>query len=320
MQKERFEYIHSVRGCEWAIIAPIVAGVFIALIGIIYGAIAHVDTEALQDNAVYLCVGTVLTELSFLVTAFFISRHGKVNFIQATGIKVTTPWWTYLGAIALSILVLLLLNPIIGCWQILLDNIGYSISTLPFEIDSVPNLFLGLLLFALIPAICEEFLFRGLILNGLRKYGMWTSVLTSAAFFGIMHMSLLQLPYTFLLGVVLGFVVYFTRNLTLSILMHFINNATVLIIGFITAGTEAKFVWYDILIGVAGLALFVVMLYFVCKFMKAKFFGKTYETEHPFYEAMPELDRTAHGRIWWAPILIAVACLLISILGGFGVI
>lgn len=320
MQKERFEYQHSVHGCEWAIIAPIVASVLIALIGLIYGAIAKVDATELQNDVVYLCFSSVITELSFLVTALIISRRSKVNFVQATGIKVTSPWWTYLGAIILSILVLLLLNPIISCWQVLLDSIGYNISSLPFSIDTVPNLLLGLLLFALIPAICEEFLFRGLILNGLRKYGMWVSVLTSAVFFGLMHMSMLQLPYTILLGLVLGFVVYFTRNLAISILMHFVNNATVLIIGFITVNSEFSFAWYDILIGLAGLLLFGVMIYFVCKFMNKRLFGKTYETERPFCEAMPNIDRASRQRMWWTPILIAVACMIISILGGFGII
>lgn len=320
MKKERFEYQHSVRGCEWAIIAPIFTSLFVALGGLIYCAIAGIDSAKIADSAAYLIIGTAFTELSFLISAILISKRNNVNMLRASGIAVASPWWMYLGAIAISIVTLFCLNPLIGCWQTLLEVLGHTITELPLAIDSVPNLFLGIALFALIPAVCEEFLFRGLILNGLRKYGVWVSVLVSSAFFSVMHMSLLQLPYTFVLGVVLGVVVYYTRNLGLSMLMHFVNNTTVLVIGYFTINNTYTFVWTDILIGLAGLAIFGVMLFFLGKFLHKKFLPNTTETEAPHLAEMPEIAPRDRQRMWYAPVFIAAACLIISILSGFGVL
>ena len=320
MQKSRFEYQHSVRGCEWAIVAPILVGILVALVGMIYASIAGIDAKILQTNTIYLCIGSVMTELSFLAVAFYIARRNRVGFLDGTGMRVTSPWWTYLVAIIVSVLVLLLLNPLINCWQTLLQTLGHSIVDLPLAVDSIPMLILAIVIFALIPAFCEEILFRGVILNGLRKYGMWTSILISAAFFSIMHMNLLQLPYTFLLGVVLGIVVYTTRNLGLGILMHFANNATVLIAGYFSAGYAYNFVWYDILIALGGVILFGALLYILYKYLVKKFLPTTQATEAQQLSQTPLLEKSIRKRMWCSPCIIGGACLIISILGAFGIL
>ncbi len=319
-QKERFEFPHATQGCEWAIAAPIITIVVVALIGAIISSASGIAIEILGANPIYLCIGSALTELSFLIAALSISKFNKVNYLSASGVKVSTPWWTYVGAIVISILVLVLLNPIINCWQVLLDTIGHQSSEIPITVDTVANLFLALTLYALIPAICEEALFRGVILNGLRKYGVLPAVLISASFFALMHMNLVQFPYTFCLGIVFGLVVYYTRNLWLSVIMHFVNNASVLIIGYFTLNIEYTFVWYDILIGIAGLLLCGVLVYFLIKFLNKKFSAKLDQTERPYLETQPVIEKSIRKRMWITPIVLAVACFIISIINGFGVI
>lgn len=319
MQRERFGYKQGIIGCEWAIIAPIVVSLLFALIGVIYCNANGLQADALNSNAVFMTLASAFTELSFLVVALCIAWRSKTNFVAGAGLKVRTPWWTYIGAAVLSAVVLLLLNPIINCWQTLLQSAGHNDGSLPFAMDNAGSLILGLVLFALLPAVCEEALFRGVILNSLRKYGLVVSVGLSSLFFSLMHMNLLQIPYTLLLGIVLGLVVYFTRNLWLSVIMHFVNNGMVLIIGYFSA-EEYNFVWYDVLWGVGGLILFAGLVYLLYILLKKCFGNKTDEIERPMYEAEPTLDKKTRMKMWIAPLFVGIACLVISILGGFGVI
>ncbi len=319
MQKERFEYKQGANGCEWAIVMPILVSLIFSFIGVIYCKASGTSAELLNSNAIFKTIVTVCTELGFLLVAFCIAKHSKVNFVSGTGSNTVSPWWAYVGAFVVSVAILLLLNPIINCWQYMLEEAGYSSGSLPFEMKSAGTLILGIVLFALLPAICEEMLFRGVILNSLRKYGMLVAVGMSALFFSLMHMNLLQIPYTFLLGIVLGLVVYFTRNLWLSVFMHFVNNGTVLLLGYLNDEAYG-FVWYDILWGIGGLMIFGALLFLLYKLLKKLFWDKTLATEKAFCDAEQTLPAKVRLKMWIGPVLIGIACLIICILGGFGVV
>jgi len=94
---------------------------------------------------------------------------------------------------------------------------------------AIPNLGAGILIFALIPSITEEFAFRGFILSGLeRGHSTRTAILISAVLFGFLHvlMSLFnQLFASALLGVVLGLLAVRSRSLLPGIVFHFLNNS-----------------------------------------------------------------------------------------------
>jgi len=83
-----------------------------------------------------------------------------------------------------------------------------------------------LLLVAVTPAICEECLFRGPILRGLRTRfdGVAAAVIT-AALFGLFHMDVYRLIPTALLGIMLGFIALESGSIVASMVAHFCNNA-----------------------------------------------------------------------------------------------
>ncbi len=84
----------------------------------------------------------------------------------------------------------------------------------------------ALLMIGLLPAICEEVLFRGYLLSAARnKFKMVPAMLIVAAIFGIFHMSFSKFFTTGLLGFVFCYVVYKTGSIFLTCLMHFLNNA-----------------------------------------------------------------------------------------------
>lgn len=81
---------------------------------------------------------------------------------------------------------------------------------------------------ALLPAVCEETLFRGLLQNGLARWGARAAILTTALAFAFAHASIYRLLPTLLLGGVLGYLAWAARSLFASVLAHFLNNGILL--------------------------------------------------------------------------------------------
>ncbi len=81
-----------------------------------------------------------------------------------------------------------------------------------------------------IAPIIEELIFRGIILNGLRKnYSTGTAIFISALLFSLFHLNPWQMPATLVLGLLLGWILIRTRSILLAILGHAINNFLVLL-------------------------------------------------------------------------------------------
>ena len=82
---------------------------------------------------------------------------------------------------------------------------------------------------ALIPAIGEELMFRGFLMNLLaQKSNHHNGIAVSALIFAVVHFNFTNFFFYFILGVVMGYVYYWGRNLIFPIIIHFVNNALVL--------------------------------------------------------------------------------------------
>ena len=78
---------------------------------------------------------------------------------------------------------------------------------------------------AILPAFAEEFAFRGVTLQLLRPYGEAFAVVGSAFAFGVMHGTVVQIPFAFVGGLFFGYLVVRTGSIWPSILLHFLNNS-----------------------------------------------------------------------------------------------
>jgi len=97
------------------------------------------------------------------------------------------------------------------------------------------DLMLTLLVMAVLPAICEEVFFRGVVLNNLvkRNFGIHLSVWLSAVLFSAIHMEFLGFLSRVLIGAVLGYAFVYSKSLWLPIILHFLNNAILVVAYFI---------------------------------------------------------------------------------------
>ncbi|EYF01240.1 ABC transporter permease subunit/CPBP intramembrane protease [Chondromyces apiculatus] len=90
-------------------------------------------------------------------------------------------------------------------------------------LDGAP-LPLVLLLTAVMPAVCEELLFRGLLFSGLRRLGPVIAIVGSSLVFGLAHGSLYRLLPTLFLGLSMGYARYRTGSIGAGMLIHVLNN------------------------------------------------------------------------------------------------
>ena len=87
----------------------------------------------------------------------------------------------------------------------------------------------------------EEWLCRGLVLRGLLKHMNPTgAILTSAAFFAVLHMNPWQAIPAFMLGSLFGYVYYRTGSLKLTMLMHCVNNTLAVVLSKIPSIEDAE--------------------------------------------------------------------------------
>jgi len=84
--------------------------------------------------------------------------------------------------------------------------------------------FVGLLIVAVTPAICEEWIFRGYIQSRYSELPIRKAAFINGVFFGIIHLSLHQFPYAFIMGMVFAYMVYYTRSFFAGVWAHFLVN------------------------------------------------------------------------------------------------
>lgn len=127
------------------------------------------------------------------------------------------------------------------------NDIGISEGPLSFIIT--------LLSVGIMPALVEEFAFRGVILGTMRKYmSDGASIFLSAALFGLLHGNLVQIPFAFGVGLILAYATVYTGSLIPGMILHCLNNTMSVIFSFALADTS------PMIAGIVSLLYYLVLL------------------------------------------------------------
>ncbi len=97
--------------------------------------------------------------------------------------------------------------------------------------------------------IAEELLCRGLAMRPLVRYGKRFAILMSAFFFGLMHCNIVQTPFAFVVGLVLGYVAV-EYNILWAMVLHMINNLVI-------SDLPPRVLGYELGNTIAGLVIWV---------------------------------------------------------------
>jgi sodium transport system permease protein len=144
------------------------------------------------------------------------------------------PWWACPAAVVLAVL---LFPPLAALTLLVLEQFphikqtlreahaasgGGELQTLG-ESAAQTGRGLYLVVFLVLPALCEELAFRGFILSGLRRrFRPWTAVLLSSFLFALYQMNVFQFLPHFLVGVVLALLVTRTGSVWSAMVFHLI--------------------------------------------------------------------------------------------------
>ena len=104
-------------------------------------------------------------------------------------------------------------------------------SSVPMPHDGLQYL-ISFFIIAVSPGICEEVLFRGVMLDSYSKTGYKKSIIITALLFGMFHFNILNFIGPTILGIVFGIMVYKTNSIYSSMIGHTVNNGIALTLGF----------------------------------------------------------------------------------------
>ncbi|WP_370773970.1 lysostaphin resistance A-like protein [Clostridium sp.] len=113
------------------------------------------------------------------------------------------------------------------------------------------------LIFAgILSPIIEEMMFRGVMLNKLRRYGDKVAIITTAILFGLFHANFSQFFYAVALGMIFAYVALKTGTIKYSIILHIVVNIMggVILPAVIGDGSNIAAV------GCVGLALLAIVI------------------------------------------------------------
>ena len=182
--------------------------------------------EGYAESDLYLYVSYLVTPTAFAFVSWWVLRWKgtplrvfikeqkclKRYFLLAVTLQI--------GLLSLSELNSLFLN--------FLGKFGYE--SQPLQLPSMDGFgFIGVLLaVAVMPALFEEVIFRGLLLKGMDTFGTVGAVLISGGLFALFHQNPAQTAYQFCCGAAFALVAIRSGSILPTVLAHFINNALIL--------------------------------------------------------------------------------------------
>jgi membrane protease YdiL (CAAX protease family) len=177
----------------------------------------------------------------FIIPAIFLGymfKDGKVSFLKLDRIPES-------GNVIIVILLTIMMIPLnsytgllnsklafpdwfsgIERWMRTKEDIATTLTALLIKTNGIRDLIINIFILAIIPAIAEELIFRGILQQILCKLfrsphaGIWIT----AIFFSAIHMQFFGFIPRLILGLCFGYLYFWTSNLWLPIVAHFINN------------------------------------------------------------------------------------------------
>ena len=227
----------------FAILIPFVASLVFSYIGyaIARGAgISFGEEESwintLYNNYLWFTIPYALISQISFICLFFV--YNKVNHISLKACKVKfkkiNPIVAVVSAVFGILFVICLFGLIEGCFGTLFDMWGIASNDNPIPLNNFGWYVFYIIFFALVPAICEELIFRGVIFNGLKRgIGSIWAIILSSLLFALIHKNINKFIYPFIMGSVFAILMNKTNNLIYPILMHFFNNFTTVTIQYL---------------------------------------------------------------------------------------
>jgi len=187
------------------------------------------DRLGMEENP-YLAI-VVLELLIYAVPSLFYCRLRGSEF--SAGLRLRLPGMNHLLYLLYAAVFLIGGGALIsiGMYTLFPESFAAGSSEMYTDFARNAGIFDGLYLvlaFAILPAVTEELLFRGIAIASYEKMGVSTAVILSSLAFAMSHFSFVRFPVYLFSGLVLAGALYTTRSLAGPMIIHGLNNAFVL--------------------------------------------------------------------------------------------
>ena len=212
-------------------VLPVLASLLIGFIA------ALAAGEGYSSAAWYRFLAYLLPQICFAAAAIVFFRRSKVS---VRGVYCGCRWYYFPVALLLQFGLMFSLSELNNLFVGFLESFGYTNQTTPLPPLDGWYLLPALLIIAVLPAIFEETLFRGILVGRMSASGWGTAatLLISGALFSLFHGNPAQTIYQFICGVCFALLVVRAGSILPSMAAHFANNALIVILTSTGYGTE----------------------------------------------------------------------------------
>lgn len=246
---------------------------------LIYLLIAIFGKSLTGNNNLYIFACALVPQIGMLISFVIVSERKKVNYVTANKITVKKfNWWAFAIVLVIGVICLFGFSPIVNLFDHIVGSLGYTSSASQIDVSTTQRFIVSIFIIALLPAVCEELIFRGVITNGLNEsFGTKTAVIFSSILFALMHQNLQQFFYQMFLGGVMAYIVIKTGSIVYTMILHFVNNFVVLLNSHLSGGqvvnldySNAWNVIWPILVAILSVCVVVALLFVLNKVMCKK--------------------------------------------------
>jgi len=228
------------------------------------------ESGAITGHVGFLIPVSILTQLSFVAIFLLYNKMFGITY-KASTITNKPKWQDILIAILVACVSLFGLYMFANCQDAFLKYvIKYPINEglIGIPLSNFGWFILNLLVLGILPAVCEELMFRGVVLQGFRKnFSDKIAIVVSALMFALFHSNLQQLIYPFILGLILGWIAIRSGSLIISMIVHLTNNCIVVLMAYINKPfLDFQNVWWYYLLAFTLLVISGVIIYLIDKF------------------------------------------------------
>ena len=246
--------------------------------------------EEFTHTLAFSCILTVLNESAMLITPFIYSKIKGENLFKASGISKGISPIQILMLVGIGIVTVMAVAPIANGFVRLVELSGYNMENIAvLMMDSWQTYIISVFILAMLPAFCEEFLYRGMIARSFGDKGVIFGIFVSAAFFAFMHGNPVQLVHQFAIGVVCATAYFLTRSIWAGFVIHFTNNFIALTGNFVLNQTGNPGymppIWISIVSCIVGFALLFGAFVLFYNYTKNKRGDKAYNSG--IFQGMP---------------------------------
>lgn len=227
--------------------ALLILGLIIgSVIGVIYPLVSGQDVMSLNSLRVMQISSQIFTfVLPPIIYAMLINENPK----ESLGIKNVSYHWFIIGFVMMY--AILPLNNVFAEWNAglkLPESMSrieelikemYESSAVVLEklvnVNTFGGFVINLIMIAGLAALGEELLFRSIIQTSLIKIckNAHVGIIIASAIFSFIHFDFYAFIPRLVLGMLLGYMFYYSRSIWVSMFMHFVNNATAVVIYYL---------------------------------------------------------------------------------------